>query len=154
MSHPVCAARSEQYHVGSLLQVPGARSLRNGRAWQGGARGARARVSSPAGKLGWPQGPSDQTARTPRRGKSVSRGLTSGAYCWRFSASRNLAAAPIDSYVRCASTLESTPHPWSSHREATCAQGRRGWTPLCRGGPAWQPRSPEWPGSWLAHIPP
>ena len=55
MSHPVCAARSEQYHVGSLLQVPGARSLRNGRAWQAGARGARARVSSPAGKLGWPQ---------------------------------------------------------------------------------------------------
>ena len=43
MSHPVCAARSEQYHVGSLLQVPGARSLRNGRAWQAGARGAMVR---------------------------------------------------------------------------------------------------------------
>ena len=74
----------------------------------GSPRSSRARffTSWKARVASGPQRPDSSNAKAR---KVCFPGSTSGAYCWRFSASRNLAAAPIDSYVRCASTLEKHP---------------------------------------------
>ena len=74
----------------------------------GSPRSSRARffTSWKARVASGPQRPDSSNAKAR---KVCFPGSTSGAYCWRFSASRSLAAALIDSYVRCASTLEKHP---------------------------------------------